>query len=150
MNLQDWVKNIVLEDKMLFKGSFSYQIKNVVDICQELMPNENAWEAIEVYSTHRSKSINLPVFYFKIGEAKIWMRDNFYDLNVSVDSPKPVMGDMSSIFSDDAYGYCYAQGMEDKKFSPYKENNQRFTVCLNNYDNFKHLLLAVRGLHEYL
>ncbi len=92
----------------------------------------------DVVSTHRSKSCTLPVFFIDLPKdgVKIWMRYNFYNWNVSVESDRPLTCDFLHTFSiESGLSYCYCEGMEDKKFESYKDNNKKFTVCIGNkYD----------------
>jgi len=89
----------------------------------------NFWDVV---GTHRSKSIILPVFHANLEKdgLRIWMRNNFHDWNISIDSDHPITCDFPDVFSDDNYHYCFCQGMEDHKFGTHTENNQKFTVSI--------------------
>lgn len=92
-------------------------------------------DLVAVVGTHRSKSINCPIFFIDLPKekVKIWMRYNFYNWNVSVEADMPITCDFLDTFNDDAgYGYCYCEGMEDKKFEPYCKDKRKFTVCIDN------------------
>jgi hypothetical protein len=98
---------------------------------------EQYYDLWDVVGTHRSKSLNCPVFHAKLEKdgLKIWMRYNFYNWNVSIESERPITCDFIDSFSDDNYNYCYCEGMADKKFGTYNNSNTKFTVCIDHdYD----------------
>jgi hypothetical protein len=86
---------------------------------------------VYVVGTHTSKSILCPVYYIELRDGvRIWMRYNFFNWNVSIDSDQPITCDFLGVLSN--YGYCYCEGMDDK-FDEYTNNNKKFTVCVDNH-----------------
>lgn len=80
MKLQEWFDKNQPGDEMLWKGSFLYQqtaMINMVDVLEPLLK-----APAEVVSTHRSKSIELPVLHLQLRGMEVFLRDNFYDLNI--------------------------------------------------------------------
>jgi len=138
--LQLWAMAHKPSDEMLWKDVYWKQIIFVRDYIANLLSRsheEFCYMLPDVAGEHTSKSIKCPVYFFDLKRdgVKIWMRYNFYDWNISVQSEKPITCDFLDVFSDENYGYCFCQGMEDKKFNLYRENNQKFTVCVfNKYD----------------
>lgn len=86
-----------------------------------------------VVSTHRSKSITLPVVAFEDPERgiRVALRDNFHDRKLSVVSDGPVSFDPSSPgIHDDArtLSPCYFEGFPSPLvFGPYASNPRRFS-----------------------
>lgn len=133
--LQKWFNDNQPDDEMLWKKSFQDQVMFVRDQVASVLSRsyQEYTDLVDVYSTHYSKSICCPVYFIDLKKdgVKIWMRYNFYDWNISVESEKPLDCDFLDTFDDEhGYGYCYCQGMEDKKFGRYRDNNKKFTVCI--------------------
>lgn len=89
-------------------------------------------DLVDVVSTHCSRSVTCPVYFIDLPKdgVRIWMRYNFYNWNVSVESERPITCDFLDTFEDDGT-YCFCEGMTDKKFGTHKENNKKFTVCID-------------------
>lgn len=79
---------------------------------------------------HTSKSVKLPVYWFKTDKIEIIARGNFYNWNVSVRSEEPIQFD-AYLNVDKGYDYCFCEGMEDAKFQPYLSGRvmNEFTFC---------------------
>ena len=64
--LQEWIRDQIVGDEMLWKGSFGSQVGFVRDVLQSLVAAglhyPECREIAFVISTHRSKSIDLPVY----------------------------------------------------------------------------------------
>lgn len=103
-----------------------------------------------VISTHRSKSVILPVMEMKLKRVgvNLVLRDNFYNWNVSVESENDIECDFKNIFTDDRYGYCYCEGFpKERIYGMYKDNHKNFTCCIG--DDYK-LFTFMWLLKEYL
>lgn len=147
MNLLEWSRANEPGETMLWKTAFWNQVMFIRDVVAPRL--EHAFEmerqsCATVVSTHRSKSIVCPVYSLRTPAFHAWARYNFYDWNVSVQSAKPVVAEFGPLFDDETgYGYCYMQGMEDKKFPRFRESPSRFTVCIGDHHEmfaFVHLL----------
>ncbi|HUU88424.1 MAG TPA: hypothetical protein VMX17_11825 [Candidatus Glassbacteria bacterium] len=140
MKLQEWANEHEPDDKMRWKKAYWSQVMFVRDYIPRafFLSNTERNDLIVVDGSHTSKSIECPVYFINLIEKhgiQIWMRDNFYDWNVSVKSENPIVCDFMKSFHDENYPYCFCQGMTDKKYKPYKENNKEFTICIDNtYD----------------
>jgi hypothetical protein len=134
MKLQDWANEHEPSETLVYKSGYWPMICFVRDVIAPLVSTsyEDCKGKVQVLSTHRSKSVLLPVFSFGIPEADFEMRYNFHDWNLSVDSLIEV-GDYARWF-DDAHGYCFFQGMS-KQFGRYAQDARRFSICVTtNYE----------------
>lgn len=141
INLRDWaVKETDLDGNKDLNSGFWKQILFVRDDIEYLFIRDSSerCELVRVYNAHNSKGAKLPVYQINLPQdgITIWMRDNWYDWNISIQSERPITCDFIGLFDDEyGYPYCFCQGMEDKKFGMYKENNKEFTICItSNYD----------------
>ena len=141
MNLSQWLENNLPSEDMLWKEAFYGQIKLAKIIGGLLSRNYNEQiNSVQVISTHQSKSIICPVYQIEVKTkqndvVRFILRYNFYSWNISVDSTIPIEGEFLDCFSDENYGYCFCEGMEEYKYGPYKDNHKRFTVdILSDYD----------------
>lgn len=104
MPLPQWIEGNPVRDEMLWKGAAGHQIRFVRD---SLLPvfgaglaYEQAKDAISVISTHRSKSIELPVYQLERPDRdlRVVLRNNFYNWKMSVLSDTPVQADFDGLF----------------------------------------------------
>lgn len=103
-----------------------------------------------VISTHKSKSVLLPVFELNLESVgvKLVLRNNFYDWNVSVESEKEIFCDFKGLITEASYADCYCQGFpKNRIYGQYEEDRKRFTVCLS--DDYK-LYTFMWILRDYL
>ncbi len=83
--IREWIPLNQPTDEMSWKAAFENQVYFVRDILAPLLARngEEYRNLIKVCSTHRSKSIVLPVYhlFLMVGEQTVecWMRDNFYN-----------------------------------------------------------------------
>lgn len=98
-----------------------------------------------VISTHRSKSIDLPVYAFTLKNGiKIICRNNFYDWKVSVILPKPfeykndIISDIIS--NSENIPSCYCEGFDEswvfETYNPDDKSQTKFTVEVSDKYNF--------------
>jgi len=137
--LQEWANENKPDDKMLWKDAYWNQVMFVRDKVAGLLAHtyDEYKSMVRVVGTHNSKSILCPVYFIELEEGvRIYMRYNYYNWNISVESlHTPITCDFLGCFSDENYGYCYVEGMEDHKYGTYAENNKKFTVCIHDtYD----------------
>lgn len=92
--------------------------------------------ATRVVGTHRSKSIELPVYGLEISRLglRVVLRDNFYDWNLVVDSDRPVVIDPTRLFPPNDLGSCFYQGFPAAwvEATPYAQSQTRFACYLEN------------------
>jgi len=81
-----------IPDRMLWKAAALQQIKGFRQFADSLgVP----WA---VAGQHTSKSIKLPVLHITYEGAEIYLRDNFYDINICVVSEKPITTPLPVLF----------------------------------------------------
>lgn len=113
-------------DSMYYKGASGNQIMYVRDeISRILFAGADDAEIeckVQVVSEHRSKSVALPVYRLERKDLgiRIYLRDNFYNWKLSVDSARPVNCDFTGLFetshtgekdySGDKLASCYFEG----------------------------------------
>lgn len=140
--LQDWFMANRAKDEMLWKGAAEDQIMFVRDKLQGLlgagMAYEDRKQMAMVISTHRSKSIALPVYrlHNPLCGLTVVLRENFYNWKLSVISEKPIIADFSPLFyttspvEPDYTGSClhpvYFEGFPgDLIFGYYAESDKK-------------------------
>jgi hypothetical protein len=89
--LQEWISAQTVEDKMLWKGAFGHQMMFLRDTLTPLIGAGLDYPIIRdqvafVISTHRSKSITLPVVSYERPDIglQLVVRENFYNFKLSV------------------------------------------------------------------
>ncbi len=137
--LLSWLRNDEVDDKMIYKNAAERQEVFMRDsVCNYLL-HVPAF----VISTHRSKSITLPVYGFTMRNGvKIICRDNFYDWKVSVQLPyRPKEGVIiPKDLVSDGYGKdiadCYFEGFKEEwvfpAFNPDDNEQLNFSIEVNN------------------
>jgi hypothetical protein len=85
-----------IPDKMLWKKPALQQIEEFKALAERLHVS------LEVAGSHTSKSIHLPVVQFKVGGSTFTLRDNFYDVNVCVQSCEP----LTLSYAEMLHGVC--------------------------------------------
>lgn len=103
-NLREWCEQNIPGDEMLWKGGFGQQVSFVRDTLNALVwrgvPYDDRGD-VSVVSTHRSKSIILPVYELARPDLgiRVILRNNFHDWKVSVIS--------ELLLEVDLTGLCY-------------------------------------------
>lgn len=102
--LQEWINGHPVRDEMLWKGAFGHQVMFVRDRLVSLfgtgLDYDQQKEIARVISTHRSKSIELPVYQLARPDQdlRIVLRNNFYNWKMSVLSETPIQADFDGLF----------------------------------------------------
>jgi hypothetical protein len=154
VDLLTWCRVNDPEEKMLWKQGYWEQIMLIRDTINPLFYSsyeEYKDNPVMVISTHRSKSIVLPVYEINLKQyaLKMIIRNNFYDWKVSVISEKTINADFMGIFKEDEnINSIYCEGFKDEQvFQSFKENKIQFTVEINGrYELFTFMYL----LNNYL
>lgn len=169
VDVMAWIRVNNPDEKLLYKGSLSRQIRLVRDSIYapiffnkehpELVGIDND-QSYKIYnnfqpmviSTHISKSVLLPVMELDLKSVgvKIVLRDNMYNWNVSVESEKDIDCDFKDVFSDYDYHYCYCEGFpKDRIYGMYQNNHKKFTICINDdYRLFTFMWLLADYLYK--
>lgn len=104
MDLQEWISAQVVDDEMLWKGAFGHQMMFLRDTLRPLigvgLSYRKKQHIAHVISTHRSKSIVLPVVEYRRPDLGIRfvVRENFYNWKLSVISNEAIDADFSGLF----------------------------------------------------
>jgi hypothetical protein len=134
--LQTWIKDDLPKDDMLWKGSCEQQLLFVRDVLTNVLFStyeESDKYPIMVISTHRSKSIVLPVYQVTLPNGLVaTMRDNFHDWKVSISSPQELRLNPNRLFKPQAaISHCYFEGFpDDLIYGSYDSNHKQFSVEL--------------------
>ena len=103
----------------------------------------------KVISTHCSKSVILPVMEIDLKSVgvKIFLRNNFHDWCISIESEKDINCDFKGLVTDRK---GYFEGLTGKVYCKYSENNKKkFSVVLNNdYEVFTFMWLLRDSLYS--
>lgn len=143
--LEDWVKQNAIRDEMVYKNGALAQFEDLVQFAEELggVPC--------VVSTHRSKSIDLPVIEVTTDYGvRCIVRDNFHDIKVSVWCPSPCDHDL---FGLPAGGGNYLHSVYFEGFKkewvhdPFVLGAKEFSVCLG-YSTLLAFATALRWKFE--
>ena len=146
MNLQKWINEQTIGDEMLWKGSWGRQVEFVRDsvtglFCADL-DYEDKKDVVTVISTHRSKSIVLPVYKLcreDIGLTLI-LRNNFFNWKMSVISEKPLDVNFDGLcyttppiepdYTGDHLANCYFEGFPPEYIFGYysTSDKKKFSV----------------------
>ncbi len=119
MNITSWAMNNEPDESLIYKKGMNNQVDRFLQLAEELGLKEPT-----VPSTHISKSVELPVPRFEIPNGVIFVRDNFYDIKMTVVSGTEIELDYDDIYCP----YSKEKYEKDKKSSlngrpnKYKEN----------------------------
>lgn len=151
--LQAWINKQAVDDDMLWKGAFGHQLSFVRDHIVWLVGTglelEQREQLTDIISTHRSKSITLPVYSFSRPDLglRLIARENFYNWKLSVISEKPIEADFTPLFhtlppTDPSYtgnplSPCYFEGFpDDLIFDYYTKNPRKWSAEIWGYYPF--------------
>lgn len=125
MTLSDFLIVHPISDDMCWKEAALGQLKNF-----ETLASSFNVKPI-VISTHRSKSIDLPVVMLELNNGTVVLRDNFHDINVAIAwrddfTPRLLASDLFPAHDWDWYlseierkrGYCYRGWTDEEMADP--------------------------------
>ena len=150
--LLHWMRKQEIDDKMLYKNAAIKQecfLRD--DVCSNLL-HIHAF----VVSTHTSKSIQLPVYYFMMRNGiKVVCRENFYGWMLSVKLPndRPYEDIISKDLIECGYeSDCYFEGFRKEwVFEGYKPNDKsqrNFSFGIYNDYKFYTVMHTLKNLYE--
>lgn len=129
------------DEKMLWKSGFWQQVSFVEQRLQWILKT-----TVDVVSTHRSKSIILPVYRFHGPGHVVYMRENFHGWVVSVELSDPLHGLPVAVipgFDGGKVISVYAEGFNSKwVFPAYYDGSTEFT-CRLDTDHDLYMFLAL-------
>lgn len=143
--LEDWAKANIPGDQMVYKKGAEGQFQDFLNFAEKLGAKTR------VVSTHRSKSIALPVVEFTTPYGvRCIARDNFHDIKVSVWAPSPCDHDLFGLVAggDSYLAGCYFEGfVSEWVHKPFVLGSDKFSVCLG-YRELEPFALALRWKYE--
>jgi hypothetical protein len=140
ISLRDWMEANLPRDEMLWRGSAVDQMVFVRETLNQLVWTGVPWAdrgEPMVISTHRSKSIDLPVYELSRPDVgiRLVMRDNFYNWKLSVLSERPLDVDLSGLckttppvdrnYTGDALSEVYFEGFPSNLVFGYLDASDR-------------------------
>lgn len=160
MQLQKWINEQTVGDEMLWKGSFGHQVVFMRDTIGRLVTRgiriDEAQDLCTVISTHRSKSITLPVVQIvrpDLGLTLV-MRDNFYNWKLSVISEKPIVAPFEYLFhttppvepdyTGNPLNAVYFEGFpREMVFNYYSKDNRKFSAEIGSDETFYMVIFEI-------
>lgn len=145
--LQEWINENEPGDEYYAKGAALSQLLFLRDQIRFLFAKnyeEVRENPTQVVSTHRSKSVSLPVYRISVSGLELTIRGNFHDWKVSVKSDRPVVANFLSLFrKDERINSVYCEGFrEEWVYGSYNENLKQFTVEVrDNYQLYTFLYI---------
>jgi hypothetical protein len=134
-----WAASHEPSDNMLGKPAYWHQVMFMRNQVRSLFfPIEENIHPVRVVGTHRSKSVELPVYSLAVpGLVEVRLRNNFYDWKISVKAshrlPDLFMGLFDTLTAPSA---IYCQGFSaDWIFGPYAQNPSQFSLEI--FDDYK-------------
>lgn len=131
VSLEEWISTHPVSSSMIYKQAALLMF----DFFRKLKFKHRDWTCF-VVSEHTSKSITLPVLRFQRDNTNIYIRDNFYDYKLSVESDVKINIPLQLVNNKDDIATCYCEG-----FSPewvhevYSESNSSiFTIEIQNIE----------------
>jgi hypothetical protein len=166
VSLSDWARDTRVEDTLFWKGTAHNQVEFVL---KELGPFAAgihdyalAEESLRVISTHRSKSVDLPVYRIINMELdmEFILRNNFYNWKFSVISSKPILAEFTGLFytsppvepdyTGDHLAPVYFEGFPEKYIFGYydkSDNKKKWSADMyNDYDLWTTIYVCLRAL----
>lgn len=131
--LETWFKERPDLGNMIWRGAAAQQFSFLQDIVVPLMRGHDECAEARVVSTHKSKSIELPVVEIgmPILGLRVFARDNFHNVAFTVQSENPVTELDTSHLRFDGLDSCYFEGFERGHipiYGPYEKDNRRFSA----------------------
>lgn len=146
-HLQAWFMENMPKEQMVYREAANAQIVFFRDECREMF--DKNLELVEVVSTHRSKSIDLPVYHYKLKNGiEMIVRDNFHGVKVSVYSP--IALDFPEMLFTDGITEpvlpVYCEGFEKAwVFDTHRNNKKLFTVGLESRKYFSIMMFLLKS-----
>lgn len=124
-----------IKDKEIFPGSQLAKVNAML----ELYPDIEAY----VVGTHTSKSRSLPVVQIEFPRrgTMVTLRDNFYDICVSVDSRFPIeKRNMDGLFATNDKGGFFEGFPQNLVHEPYDKDQKQFSFTIGDYPSLAMIL----------
>jgi hypothetical protein len=142
VSLEEWINTHQVGSNMTYKRGADRMFSFFTQLKEDLRYKD--WKC-SVVSEHTSKSIVLPVLKFQRGSNKIYIRDNFHDYKLSVESNLNLNLPLQLINNDDNIPYCYCEGFSPewvhRKYSPTNANT--FTIEIQHVECYVQTILTL-------
>lgn len=155
MHLHAWFMENRPHENMVYKNAAEEQIMFMRDKIQ-IFFTPFMLKAVQVVSTHVSKSITLPVYHIALRDGlELILRGNFYDWKISVKSPFEIelpneILTQNTLKGEKVYP-CHCEGF-DKSWiwDSYVNNKRKFTIEINGslYELYTFLFLISLQVNE--
>ena len=134
MRVNEPASNLIYADGLREQVSF---IRDTINYMLNPSYEEGYKNEPLVISTHKSKSVKLPVFQINLKKygIELVLRYNFYNWKVSVKSEKPLNFDFMGLFNpSERIHSIYCEGFpKDKVYGCFKENPAQFTIRIESH-----------------
>jgi hypothetical protein len=157
--LQPWANEHEPAEALIYGKRYWEQIIFVRDVLTSVFARSyeqyrQLSDNIRVIGTHRSKSVELPVYQLTLDNGVvITMRHNFYDWKVSISSPREIEMDFMSLASATyVINPVYCEGFpREVVYGSYAQNRKQFTLEIGQEHKlytfmwvFSHHVLGIR------
>ena len=143
------------DDKHPSKEMFAYnaywcQIVFVGDVLAPMIfgqdvPYEEQNALVTVIGSHRSKSVDFPVYQIDAPWGTLILRNNLHNWNVTVYSKVgPLDVDTEGILYEGHGEYLFFEGMDGHNLPPYPETKDSFSFCIGSDFSLYTLLFLFR------
>lgn len=142
--LTEWSQSNSISDTMIYKNAATGQVAMFQEFAKLLDG------VAYVISTHRSKSITLPVVEVETAFGTVRARDNFHDIKVTIDALKPCDDDLFSLLAgSDSYLHpVYFEGFKSEWiFPPFIPGATKFSTSVG-YRSLSSLARALRWFYS--
>lgn len=157
--LNDWLRDNDIPESMIYKKSAEYRFHFAGVLNKLVAPDyESLDKTCFVIGQHWSKSIQLPVYELCRGDLRFYLRDNFYNWKLSVDSKEPIEANFNGLFhttppldpeyTGDPLSSVYFEGFySDHIFSYYCKNRRQWSAGIHgDYPLYTTIFLCLRSL----
>lgn len=142
VSLEEWIHAHQVGSNMTYKRGADRMFSFFTQLKEDLRYKD--WKC-SVVSEHTSKSIVLPVLKFQHGSNKMYIRDNFHDYKLSVESNLNLNIPLQLITNDDNITPCYCEGFSPEwvhgKYSPTNANT--FTIEIQHVECYVQTILTL-------
>ena len=140
INYEQWLKDNQPHPGMMWNEARLRQINDIRILMEETLASINP--IISVVSTHKSKSIVLPVYLVETQTQQFILRDNFYNWTLSVIRKSENYYRLRDIINrDEIISSCYCEGFESCwTFGSYNMDPTMFTCQVISFNTLNILM----------
>lgn len=138
--LNEWINTHEISPCMRYKEA----AEKMLAFFQRIELGHYCFEC-SVVSEHVSKSITLPVLLLQRGKTKIYIRDNFYNYKVTIESDVKLDIPTQLISNNEDISTLYCEGFSPNWVYPtyQKNNSSNFTIEVLNYECFLETIITL-------